>query len=333
MTAVGSLARPVSRDVLLWATEHALLAPSVHNTQPWKWRVGGDAIELYADADRHLVGTDTDGRDLVISCGAALHHLRVALAAAGVAVAVDRLPDPEDRTLLAIVHIVDGPIDESAAGLAGAIGDRHSDRRTFAAEPAHPAQLRLLSDCAAAEGARLVAVLTDDARARLATVLGDAARTERTAPGYAAELALWSRRYRGSRDGLPTHSRTMRGVGPQSVGLREFPAGDLRQVAQPLTVGPDGATLMVLTTACDGRLDWLRAGEATSAALLVATRIGLATTVLSQAAEVADTRRRLADVVLRVPEHAQLVLRVGRAPDGAPALPPVPRRPLRAMLM
>jgi hypothetical protein len=98
-------------------------------------------------------------------------------------------------------------------------------------------------------------------------------------------------------------------------------------------VGPDGATLMVLTTAGDGRFDWLRAGEATSAALLVATRIGLATTVLSQAAEVTETRRKLADVVLRVPEHAQLVLRVGRAPDGAPALPPTPRRPLRAMLI
>jgi nitroreductase len=314
--------------------EHALLAPSVHNTQPWKWRVSADAVELYADPDRHLVGTDPDSRDLVISCGAALHHLRVALAASGAAVAVVRLPDPEDRMLMAVVRVVEGPIDESAAALAGAIGDRHSDRRAFASEPAHPAQLHLLTDRAAAEDARLVPVVSDEARARLATVLGEAARTERTAPGYAAELAMWSRRYRGSHDGLPTHSRTTRGIGPQtSVGLRQFPVGDLRQVAQPLAAGPDGATLMVLTTTGDGPFDWLRAGEATSAALLVATRIGLATTVLSQAAEVADTRRQLADIVLRVPEHAQLVLRVGRAPDGAPPLSPVPRRPLGAMLI
>jgi nitroreductase len=333
MTAVGSVTRPVSRKGLLHATEHALLAPSVHNTQPWKWRVSADAVELYADPDRHLVGTDPDRRDLVISCGAVLHHLRVTLAAAGVAVTVARLPDPEDRTLMAIVRVVDGPVDESAAALAGAIGDRHSDRRAFAPEPAHPAQLRLLTDRAAAEDARLIPVLSDEARARLATVLGEAARTERAVPGYAAELALWSRRYRGSRDGLPTHSRTTRGVGPQSVGLRQFPVGGLRQAAQPLTAGPDGATLMVLTTTGDSPSDWLRAGEATSAALLVATRIGLATTVLSQAAEVAETRRQLAEVVLRVPEHAQLVLRVGRAPDGAAALPPVPRRPLGAMLI
>ena len=333
MTAVGSLVRPVSRDVLLRATARALLAPSVHNTQPWKWHVGTDAVELYADPDRHLVGTDPDRRDLVISCGAALHHLRVALAAAGVAVDVARMPDPEDPTFMAVARIVDGPIDESAAALAGAIGDRHSDRRAFAPDPAHPAQLRLLTDRAAAEDVRLIPVLSDEARTRLATVLGDAARTERAVPGYAAELVLWSRRYPGSHDGLSANSRTMRDVGTESVGLRRFPVGALRQVGQPLTPDPDGATLMVLATAGDDPGNWLRAGEATSAALLVATRIGLATTVLSQAAEVTRTRRQLADVVLRVPEHAQLVLRVGRTPDGAAAIPPAPRRPLSAVLI
>jgi len=90
---------------------------------------------------------------------------------------------------------------------------------------------------------------------------------------------------------------------------------------------------MVLTTPGDGPSDWLRAGEATSAALLIATQNGLATTVLSQAAEVPDTRRQLADTVVRVPEHAQLVLRVGWAPDGAAALPETPRRPLRYVLL
>jgi len=90
---------------------------------------------------------------------------------------------------------------------------------------------------------------------------------------------------------------------------------------------------MVLTTPGDGPADWLRAGEATSAVLLAAARLGLATTVLSQAAEVADTRRRLADTVLRVPEHAHLVLRVGWALPGAAPLPETPRRPLRSVLL
>ena len=145
-------------------------------------------------------------------------------------------------------------------------------------------------------------------------------------------MAIWSRRPTGGHDGIPTDSRTRRHVGPESVGLRHFPEGQLSQAPQPRTAGPDAATLMVLTTPGDGPADWLRAGEATSAALLIATQNGLATTVLSQAAEVADTRRQLADIVLRVPEYAQLVLRVGWAPGRcrSPARHTAPTPALRA---
>lgn len=121
-------------------------------------------------------------------------------------------------------------------------------------------------------------------------------------------------------------------MGPESAGLRQFPEGRLSQTPHRLAAGPDGPTLMVLTTPGDGPADWLRAGAATSAVLLVATKLGLATTVLSQSAEVADTRRKLAGTVLRVPEHAQLVLRVGWAMPGAAPLPQTPRRPLRSVL-
>ena len=314
------------------ATERALRAPSVHNSQPWQWQIVDDLVRLYADPNRHLVGTDPERRDLVISCGAALHHLRVALADLDVPTTTRRLPDPEDSTLLALVRTVDGPIDVHDAALADAIDERRSDRRAFREEPALPAQIDLLVEHAAAQGAGLVPVLSAGARTRLAAVLGEAARRERMVPGYASELALWSSRYHGSHDGVPAGSRTGHHVGPDSAGLRQFPMGGLRQTPHPLTAGLDGATLMVITTVGEGAADWLRAGEATSAVLLAATRIGLATTVLSQAAEVADTRRQLADTVLRVPEHAQLILRVGRAPAGAAALPETPRRPLHSVL-
>jgi hypothetical protein len=333
MTHAAYLTKPVSREVLMRATERALRAPSVHNSQPWQWRISEGVVELHADPNRHLVGTDPDRRDLVISCGAALHHLRVALGDLGVSTTTERLPDPEDGTLLAVMRTVDGSVDAHDAALAVAIEERRSDRRAFREEPVQPAQLDLLAERAAAQGAGLIPVLSDGARTRLAAVLGQAAASERIVPGYAAELAIWSRRHAGGHDGIPTTSRTSRHVGPESAGLRRFPQGRLSQAPHPLTAGPDGATLMVLTTPGDGPADWLRAGEATSAALLIATQNGLATTVLSQAAEVAQTRRQLADTVLRVPEHAQLVLRVGWAPDGAAALPETPRRPLRSVLL
>ena len=104
------------------AVEHALRAPSVHNTQPWRWRIGEDRVELHSDPDRHLPVTDPDRRDLVLSCGAALHHLTVAMAASGVSAAVERLPDPEDRTHLATVSVGRGPA--TGAELFPAIGRR-----------------------------------------------------------------------------------------------------------------------------------------------------------------------------------------------------------------
>jgi hypothetical protein len=93
------------------AAEHALRAPSVHNTQPWRWRIRPEAIELHADWNRYLPATDPDRRDLILSCGAALHHVQVACAARGLAVEVDRLPDPQNSGHLATVAIRLGPGD------------------------------------------------------------------------------------------------------------------------------------------------------------------------------------------------------------------------------
>jgi hypothetical protein len=114
---------------LAMAVEHALRAPSVHNTQPWRWRFRAGGVDLYADRGRHLAATDPDGRDLLLSCGAALHHLRVALAAGGLAVAVERTPDPEDADHLATVTITAGPPDPADAALFREIPRRRTDRR------------------------------------------------------------------------------------------------------------------------------------------------------------------------------------------------------------
>src|SRR3954470_13566458 len=110
-------------------------APSVHNSQPWRWRIGPSSIQLFADPERALPATDPDGRDLRISCGAALHHLRVALLAAGVGSTVHRLPDPAHPLHLAAVETHSGEPDADARALAAAIDARRSDRRVFSTWP------------------------------------------------------------------------------------------------------------------------------------------------------------------------------------------------------
>jgi hypothetical protein len=117
--------------------------------------------------------------------------------------------------------------------------------------------------------------------------------------------------------------------------LRRLPGGGLRQPPQPTGQGAaaDAAELLVLGTAGDDPDDHLRAGEAASAVLLTATRLGLATTPLSQALEVDEVRRAIRRDVLHSVEHPQLLIRVGWAPTGAAELPPTPRRGLSSVLL
>lgn len=315
--------------VLAAAVERALRAPSVHNTQPWRWRLREGVVELHADRDRQLVGTDPDGRDLILSCGAALHHLRVALAAAGLTAHVGRLPSPEDRGHLASVHVRNGPPEPGLAALSRAVEERRTDRRPLGAEPVAPGVLARLVAAATGCGATLHAVTGEGARHRLDRLLVDAAARQRFAPGYAAELTIWSHRWAAARDGVPASARTAHGGVPD---LRAFPRGELGG-AGPTAGPPDGSVLLVLTTVGDGLLDHLLAGEATSAVLLAATLRGLATTPLSQVSEVAATRAELASTVLRSPDHPQLVIRVGHPGPDPGRLERTPRRALEAVLL
>jgi nitroreductase len=321
---------------LTTAIEHALRAPSVHNSQPWLWRIRGAVIELHADGNRHLVATDPDRRDLVLSCGAALHHLQAALAAAGHSVEVERMPDPENSEHLATVSIRPGPGDRADAELAGFVDRRRTDRRQMSHRSVPPTLVQRLVEQAHRAGAVLIPVTTARMRQRLATALTDAAERQRSTPGYAAELQAWTHRYAGGHDGVPTGN-----VAPPATGLigpsplRHFPDGHLRRSRQFPGHGPadDAAELLVIVTGQDSPLDWIRAGEASSAVLLAATGMGLATTPLSQAFENAASRREIQQDVLRIPEHPQLILRVGWPVTDAPDLPATPRRDLRSVLL
>ena len=89
--------------------EAATRAPSVHNTQPWRWRASPDVLELFVDRTRRLPATDPDGRNMIISCGAALHHAQVVATALGWAPSVTRHPDPGSPDLLARLELAPSP--------------------------------------------------------------------------------------------------------------------------------------------------------------------------------------------------------------------------------
>jgi nitroreductase len=316
--------------------ERALRAPSVHNTQPWLWRIRPGVVELHADWTRHLVATDPDRRDLILSCGAALHHLQVALAARGLAAQVERLPNPEDPGHLATITIRPGTGDAAEAALFPSIDRRRTERRRMSHRPVPASHLRTLAEQASRAHAVLLPVTSPAMRQRLAAALTEAARTQAHTPGYGAELQLWTRRHAGGRDGIPASNLPPHPVGLLSSSpLRHFPPGQLHQPTHLPGQGPadDAAELLVIATPGDEQSDWLRAGEATSAVLLAATGLGLATTPLSQALEVETIRQLLPREVLHIPEHPQLLLRIGWPATTATELPTTPRRDLRSVLL
>jgi nitroreductase len=317
---------PLDQRTLRAAIELASHAPSVHNSQPWRWVIGPHTVHLYADLRRWLPATDADGRDLVVSCGAVLHHLQVALAATGLTARVHRLPNPDEQDHLAALELRPGAGPGAAGdadlGLATTMLARRTDRRRYSDWDIPTGFLNELVDHAAEQGAILRPV-TAHARTVLLTAIRDADHTQEDLPGYRTETVLWSG---GATDGagIPPANLLADPIGTGAGTARRFSAGTLEQDASP---DDDGALLLVLGTASDDTLSRLRAGEAASAVLLHATTLGLATCPLSQPLEIGQTRAVVRDKVLGATLSPQLVIRVGWAPTG-PGLPPTPRRPV-----
>ncbi|MFD8496055.1 Acg family FMN-binding oxidoreductase [Amycolatopsis sp. NPDC059657] len=299
----------------------ACRAPSVHNSQPWRWRVGDHTIHLYADSGRHLAETDPDERDLLLSCGATLHHLRVAFAALGWRTEVRRLPNPAEPDHLASISLHRHEPTQYDIELAAAIPRRRTDRRRYSSWPVPSVHLETMARRAADEGA-IVRAASDSARDRLVEAIRQAAAQHAADPAYRIELAAWSgRHYAG--DGVPSANTPHQDESPGAIPGRGFADPGIRQ---PDTGDePDTTTLLVLSTSSDDRLSRLRAGEATSAVLLTATGCGLSSSPLTEPLEIANIRETVRDQVSGG-NYPQMVLRIGWAPINADPLPATPRR-------
>jgi hypothetical protein len=305
----------------------AVRAPSVHNTQPWTWRIRPDGIDLYADQSRRLPAADPTGRNLVISCGAALHHLRVVARASGLLPEVTRGPDPTDPDLLARVSFTPAPVPLTAAADLRFIQERCTDRRRFTSWPVPAGRLTLLAQAVENDGGQAVPVTDVTDRFRTELMVARSHRLQERDAEIVEEVRRWTDH--NSYEGLRSDHLPGRPVVPDKLPNR-FDEGLLLDDGQEVETS-DGVILLCGDD--DSQASWLRAGESLSALWLCAVRDGLSVVPLSQVIEVAETRDALQHQVLGDLAVPLLLVRVGWQPISRSQLEPTPRRPLDDVLV
>ncbi|RDI68260.1 Acg family FMN-binding oxidoreductase [Nocardia pseudobrasiliensis] len=300
-------------------------APSLHNSQPWRWVFDGTSLRLFAVPGRVLTAADPSGRQRLLSCGIMLDHLRAAMTAAGWRSLTTRFPDPNHLDHLATLRFTPAHIVTDAdRDRAAAIATRRTDRLPFAAptgwERFEPV-LRALIDPADAT----VDVLGDDSRPRLADASELTAALRRYNSDYQAELQWWAGHIVAD-SGIPRSALVATEEQARVAIGRTFPvvAAESRRIGVV-----DHSRILVLSTDTDDHDNVLRCGEAISTSLLGCTVAGYATCTLTHLTELPDARTIVAELTGRK-ALPQALIRVGTAPESTES--PTPRRPLADIL-
>ncbi|WP_037310028.1 Acg family FMN-binding oxidoreductase [Amycolatopsis orientalis] len=303
-------------------------APSVHNIQPWRLEFDGERLLLRERRDLELPHHDPRGRDRLISCGAALTNLELAVRVLGHRIRTETLPDAGRSDVIATIETT-GPLPPTDVELHrySAIARRGSYRRPFSGRPVSRQEIGDLIAAAARKGVEARPVQDELELSQIADLLEFAAEAYQHDRAYQRELAMWTIRD----EGLRRHG----------AGLAEstIPAGSLpwAGLVRAATAVPDrrvlqrrlaGETLLVFLTIDDSAHDHLHAGRALQDTWLDAVDDGLAGSVLTQPLHLPEVRSALCDD-LELPGFPQALMRFGY-PSGL--IPPSPRRAIDEIL-
>ena len=305
----------------------ATRAPSIHNTQPWRFVAAPDRLDVYLDTARALPVLDPTGRQQIISCGSAIEFADVALTAAGYEAEVDLLTDDADPDHLATIRVVGAyePSDDDRA-LAAAIDRRHTVRAAFQPRAVPDDLVDRLQREAAEFDTWFKPITRSEEEVATVFLTSRAEEMEQSDPAYVAELNSWMRTDPAAVDGVPVdavpsgdpHAR------PSNWLIRDFVVG--QREGQPLFRAADEAdapppdverpTVVLMGTEGDDRYAWLLAGRALGRVLLRATDAGVAASPLTQALDWPATRTQMQSRLSLV-GHPQMLLRMGYPPETA----------------
>jgi nitroreductase len=320
-----------SEEKLWFMLNYAVLAPSSHNTQPWRFRIHSYEVDLCADRTRALPASDPDDRELTMSCGAALFHLRVALQYFGYSSRVEFFPESNEPDLLARVHM--GPKCETEAEdvrLFQAIPKRRTNRLAFTENPVPEEVLAVLEGAAQTEGGWLQIATTDDMRISVADLVAEADRIQWANRSFRQELAAWVHPDRStSRDGMALSTQGFSEFTSRwaPLILRTFDLGK-GHAAKDRDIALGSPVLAVLGTDTDDALAWISAGQALARVLLRGQAEDISASFLNQPIELRELRPRLCEAVGRS-GFPQVLLRLGYGTE----IEPTPRRSVSEVLL
>lgn len=307
-------------QVVRAAVATARRAPSAHNAQPWSFVQDGPVLQLRADRSRRLPVVDPDDRELVISCGAALAHLELALQNLGFAPDVTLTPDPDDEDLLARLVLPSvGAGHGARRHEMQAVTERRTNREQFEARDVPVELLPTLQAQAEEDGVLIVPLDAGAPRTALADLVGAGDRIQLGDPAFRRELASWVHPDRSqARDGIRAGALGLGGsaalLGRLVVRSPALPGRQARLDRELTTAAP---LVVALLSRSDGTRDRLATGRALSRLLLTAAFVGVSADFLNQPVEVPALRSELSRL-LGAPGTPQLLLRLGHGP-------PVPR--------
>lgn len=319
-------------EVATYVVGAAVWAPSVHNTQPWRFTAAGAEITLHADISRQLQVADPAGREMVISCGAALFTAKLALRSLGYVPETRVLPDPADPLLIARLR---WRRQASPAVAEERLFDQITRRRThrggFEPVPPDPGLIEALRRDAAQHGTLLRIAVTDPARAVLAAITDMAERVERLDAAHVRELTAWAPPPGSTRlDGVSASSYLARPevMSPYFPG-RDFAVGRGWGLPSSTAISSTrfAGLVCLLTTSADVPAAWVDAGQALQRILLRSATFGVAAALHSQPVEVGWLREAIR-AQLGDGSYPQLLLRLGTVLQNAVSL----RRPAESVM-
>jgi hypothetical protein len=314
---------------LKFLIRYAILAPSGHNTQPWKFRINKNTIEIWADKERRRSGVDPDDRELYISLGCAITNLEVAAKYFGMIFEKKEVDGTNEAA--AIFKFKEGKIN-GEKGLFGALTKRRVNREEYDGRLIPPGVLRKLEkEDDQNNGAKIMVINQKKIKDDLAKLVEKSDRVWFKSKELVDEMEYWLQDdLNYSKDGLPSGVLNLYKLAVEVKYLISRDSESVKEKAsRDRKLIEKAAAVVVIWTKNDNREEWIKAGELYEKLALMTTENNIQSAFFNTVVELKTQRKKL-EKTLGIKGRVQLLLRLGYAKK---EVSHSPRREVEAVLM